>query len=178
MKFISLASLSIFALSAALPASAAPNDPVSKEKVLKYIQDNPAKLNPPCFWSGRTPMDSNPSKYYSASKEVLKFQGPPRKCHTIGDIVKEAGVDPDHDIADDEWPTLSKAFAETVSGQVYALLGKSVQTTSVWLTVEKPALLKNTKVTGTEIWEIQGDGSYEKISGGTKVGAEDEVELE
>ncbi|KAG6915748.1 hypothetical protein DXG01_010045 [Tephrocybe rancida] len=162
MKFTSLASLSIFALSLLLPVTAAPNDPVNTQKVVTYIQNNPTALNPPCFWSGRTGT-------HTAQDVVKVFQGPPRNCHTVGDIAKKAGVaDPDKTFTYAEWGTLSDAFAKAVAGHVYVLLGKEVNPTSVWLTIEKPALeesLKKKKVTGIEIWEIQADGSTKKISG-------------
>ncbi|KAG6909313.1 hypothetical protein DXG01_001112 [Tephrocybe rancida] len=175
MKFISFASLSIFALSLALPATAAPSDPVNAKKVVEYIHKHPKVLDPPCFWSGRT-------GNYAAYTEVKVFQGPPRNCHTLADIAKKAGVaDPDKTFTEAEWGTMSKAFAEMVSGHVYVLLGQEVRKASAWLTIEKPILeesLKKKKVTGIEIWEIQKDGSTKKISGGHKARAEDEVELE
>ncbi|KAG6916354.1 hypothetical protein DXG01_007245 [Tephrocybe rancida] len=145
------------------------------KKVEDYIHKNPKALDPPCFWSGRTGT-------HTAQEVVKVFQGPPRNCHTVGDIAKKAGVaDPDKTFTYAEWGTLSKAFAETVSGHVYVLLGKEVTNTSVWLNIEKPELeksLKTKKVTGIEIWEIQANGSTKKISGGPKARAEDEVELD
>ncbi|KAG6905773.1 hypothetical protein DXG01_000840, partial [Tephrocybe rancida] len=130
-------------------------------KVVTYIQNNPATLLPPCFWSGRT-------GNYTAQDVVKVFQGAPRNCRTVGDIAKRAGVaDPDATFTYAEWGTLSDAFAKSVSGPVYVLLGKEVGATSVWLTIEKPTLDKSKqsgKVTSIQIWEIQADGSVKRIS--------------
>ncbi|KAG6915746.1 hypothetical protein DXG01_010043 [Tephrocybe rancida] len=82
-----------------------------------------------------------------------------------------AHSDPDKTFTYAEWGTLSDAFAKTVSGHVYVLLGKEVNPTSVWLTIEKPELeksLKAGKVTGIEVggWFIQEDSRRGQGYGG------------
>ncbi|KAG6913950.1 hypothetical protein DXG01_003323 [Tephrocybe rancida] len=163
MKSISLASLSIVALSLALTASAALKDPISEQKVIDYINDNPDSLKPACFWSGRTRKDDNPSEYYKAYDVVQEFKKSPRDCVTLGDIVLQAGVH-ETDITSAEWPALSKAFAQSVAGHVYVLLGEEVRDDSVWLTIEQPELLQNTMVSEIDSWGILGDGTTSPIN--------------
>ncbi|KAG6915747.1 hypothetical protein DXG01_010044 [Tephrocybe rancida] len=160
MKFLSLASLSwsIVTISLVLPGSAAPSDvSPAGAKVIKYVKAHPASLNPPCFWSGHTGS-------YTAQVVVEKWKGPPRNCHPGSEIIANAGVK-ESDLTKEDRIVVSRTVAETVAGQTYVLLGKEIRQGATWVDVEKPALERNKKVTGIEIWEIQADGSTKKISG-------------
>ncbi|KAG6907254.1 hypothetical protein DXG01_009674 [Tephrocybe rancida] len=164
MKFISLASLSIFALSLVLPISAAPaKNSKNAQKVIDYIDGaKPTDLNPSCFWSGYTTLKTGGKKY--AEGAVAKWSTDNKlNCHLITEVVAKAKVKVT-DLTPDDWKVVSKAFAGAVEGQVNILLGKEVSKDSVWKTDEEKALNDNKKVTGIGIWEIETDGKIIKIS--------------
>ncbi|KAG6863871.1 hypothetical protein C0991_002511, partial [Blastosporella zonata] len=119
------------------------------------MKANPNKLNPSCFYSGFTKTDDG---HIVQAQEVLTTKwigqrgGAPRNCQLIGYVVEASGANPD-DIQD--WSTVSKAFAETVAGPAYVLLGRVVNANSIWLRYERSALQQNTAVTKPlQFWEI------------------------
>ncbi|KAF8877326.1 hypothetical protein CPB84DRAFT_1852715 [Gymnopilus junonius] len=143
--------------------------PTAADTAIAYIENsaNSANINPSCFFSGQTIVQTViKGKKYSSKKtaeSALNDFKSARKCHVIAEIVGKAGVSTSTLSALD-WQHVSKALAETVKGPVYVLLGKDVRSNSVWLTDEKPALKANKGVTTVEVWEIETDGSVKKTS--------------
>ncbi|KAG6839658.1 hypothetical protein C0991_000429 [Blastosporella zonata] len=130
----------------------------ANKKTIAWMNANPDKLNPPCFYSGYTEVSGKQVYAWQILKTKWIGHDVPSDCRVIGDIVKAAGAK-GSDIKD--WSTVSQAFAERVKGQVYLLLGQVVSAKSVWLNYETPALLDNTKVTGVQLWQIDVDGKPE-----------------
>ncbi|KAG6909142.1 hypothetical protein DXG01_001894 [Tephrocybe rancida] len=164
MKLLSLASLFIIAISLILPSSAAPTRRTlsDEEKIAAYIKNaaNKASIDPPCFYSGFTeiqrPGENVSHKTYAWTKLEVWQKTHGINCHTISEIVDKAapGLKPSKEF---NWGVVSKAFAETVSGPVYVLLGSEVPM-AVWKKEERPALKANGKVTAVEVWELRKDG--------------------
>ncbi|KAG6847990.1 hypothetical protein C0991_001087 [Blastosporella zonata] len=127
----------------------------ANEKTIDWMDANPGKLNPPCFYSGYTEVSGQQVYAWQIIKTEWIGQGVPSNCRVIEDIVDDAGANAT-DITD--WSTVSQAFAESVRGQAYVLLGNVVSAGSVWLNYELPALQRNTNVTGLQRWDIGSDG--------------------
>ncbi|KAF8900231.1 hypothetical protein CPB84DRAFT_1962422 [Gymnopilus junonius] len=180
MKSIFFTSLSILATFLIVSTSAKPlvdiesqeASPADADKVIKYIQDpnNAGNLNPSCFFSGQTAVQTViKGKTYTSKKSAesaLKDFQASKNCRVIAEVVANAGVSTGV-LTDADWKRISKAFADQVAGQVYVLLGKDIRKGSVWETDEKDALKNNAKVTRVEISEIETDGSI-KVTGRTK----------
>ncbi|KAG6839660.1 hypothetical protein C0991_000431 [Blastosporella zonata] len=127
----------------------------ANKKTIAWMNANPGKLNPPCFYSGYTEVSGKQVYAWQIIETEWIGQGVPSSCRVIEDIVNDAGANAT-DITD--WSTVSQAFAESVQGQAYVLLGNVVSAGSVWLNYELPALQKNTNVTGLQRWDIGSDG--------------------
>ncbi|KDR69048.1 hypothetical protein GALMADRAFT_215360 [Galerina marginata CBS 339.88] len=142
------------------------------DRVVNYINNtvHASDINPACFWSGRTNVkfltpQGQVNSTISAQTVVVAFQGDPRNCNTLIDIVCKAGEkSASAKFTNDEWNDLSRALAKNVAGKAYALLGGDIRANSTWLTVEQPTLKNNTKVTSLEIWEIGSDGAPAKVA--------------
>ena len=77
------------------------------------------------------------------------------------DAVKGAkAVEAADDVAD-AWDVASGAYAEQVSGKVYAVVGNKLRPGNIWENVELPRLKKNTKV--TSITTIDPKTGSEKV---------------
>ncbi|KAG6906358.1 hypothetical protein DXG01_014312 [Tephrocybe rancida] len=130
--------------------------------VINYLHSaKPDLLNPACFYSGRTG-GRKALDYVHHWAGILGFN-----CHLIFNIVETAqartGVDP-NSLGHDDWKVISREFARVVSGQVYVLLGKEVRQDSVWVEDEAPTLMENEDVLNIEVWEIQADWRYKKMT--------------
>ncbi|KAG6840162.1 hypothetical protein C0991_008509 [Blastosporella zonata] len=153
--------LLVSASPAATPASSAgtPEESAIK-KAVDWMEANPTKLNPSCFYSGYTTVAGKKVEaQHIVNSEWIDKKLVPYNCRLIGEIVEQSGANPD-DIKD--WSTVSEKFAQLVAGKVYVLLGKVVEANSIWLKKESPALKKNNKVTEVEGWEIGADGKPAK----------------
>jgi len=108
--------------------------------------------NQAIFWSGKT----NGVSAEVAAKAYAKANGGKTMNMVMqhGNInfpTKEPGPQ-----RDKEWRAASKTFAKQAQGNVHAFLGKDVKPNRVYNAQEKPALIKNPKV--TSITEHYHDG--------------------
>ncbi|PPQ72630.1 hypothetical protein CVT26_004337 [Gymnopilus dilepis] len=146
---------------------AKPKSPPAADTVVAYIQAHPNDINPSCFFSGQTLVTTKKGKTTVTVKKTAesllnKFKTD-HGCHVIAEIVGKAGVSTGG-LTDADWKKISKAFAQSVTGTVYVLLGKDVRSNSVWLADEKPALKTNGQVTSVQVYEIDTDGTVKKTS--------------
>lgn len=100
-------------------------------------------------------------KAFTMLKDFKAFTN--QEFHTIFDVIHMSGQKANWDQRDKYWGRASRTLAERASGTAKAILGKTVDKGSVWITEEKPALLANPLVTTVEHWEIQADGRLVKM---------------
>ncbi|KAG6867086.1 hypothetical protein C0993_006972 [Termitomyces sp. T159_Od127] len=134
---------------------------IAVDKAVAYMRGANPSINPSCFYSGST-------GHYQAQISLTeawigkKDTKVPAGCRVIGEVVENfAKANPEH-IRD--WSTVSKVFAESVSGKVYVLLGEMINPDSIWLKYERDALKKNGKVIEVEVWKVEADGKLKKTN--------------
>lgn len=143
----------------------APNRHDQRDRTPPEDQKPRAKLagvqtapNTAFFWSGH----SNGIGGESIAQEVASSRG----GTTLEMLMKERGIKmPDYDrnnpVSVKAWHDISEAYAQGVSGEVRAVVGKEVRAESAWLTRELPALRRNPAVTRITI--IDPETLAEKI---------------
>lgn len=131
------------------------------EIVVKWMENNPDKISPGCFYSGYTITTSGKKvNAYDLLDEWADSPQPRIDCHLIFNIVDDSGANSEHV----DWGVVSQTFAELVTGKVSVLLGETVSSDSIWLKDELPALEKNMGVSKPlDHWEVDKDGKLKQV---------------
>ncbi|KAG5333805.1 hypothetical protein C0989_004762 [Termitomyces sp. Mn162] len=113
------------------------------------------------YTTHKTTGEKQQAQYYLTEHWIGKKDTKvPYNCRVINEVVSNFAKANAAHIND--WSGVSKAFAESVSGKVYVLLGQTVNSNSIWSKDEKPALKENTRVTEVEVWRIERNGQLKK----------------
>jgi hypothetical protein len=130
--------------------------------------DNNAQVNakPLAFYSGYTDVVNTKIKKTVQIKTLSKlgaFQTQVGAAN-IDDVVKLTGQSAASKkwTTNPDWMEVSRALAQSASGTVYVLLGKTVPADSVWNKAEKAALIANRSVTKIEVYELDDKGGFTK----------------
>jgi len=122
------------------------------------------------FWSGRRGSQS--------TQVAAEAHAQGRNGKTLETALQQGGAKmppwtPGNKKVESKWKQASKIFAKKAKGDVHAHIGETVRPNGVYDTLEKPALMKNKKV--TSITEHKHDGSQNVISKPKKASLWDKV---